>query len=187
MNQELNEQFTEHLDELWDPDIDESARQKGVKLLQQICRNILKDPSNRKFRDLNFEKIGERFDQCQPALLLLFAAGFTLAEDAQRLQLDSNEENIAKITALQEALHNKQEPQHQTNGVESKVSLHHWYIMFPILENNMYLLLSNSIAIVSENLHDQSNVLLLEKAIGSKGQKKSAERMDMLLLSMEIQ
>ena len=95
-------QIYQHLTDLWD--IDESERQKGIKLLQQICSNILADPSNLKFRDLNFAIIGEQCDECQPALLLLFDAGFTLSEDGQRLILKSNELNIVMIRIIFESL-----------------------------------------------------------------------------------
>lgn len=98
--------FADHMNELWD--IDECDRRKGIKLLEKICSNIMSDPSNLKFRDLNFAKIGERLEQCQPALLLLFAAGFNLSADGERLQLESNESNIKNIRAVQEAIRESQ-------------------------------------------------------------------------------
>lgn len=94
--------FDDLMNEL--PDIDGSDLRKGMKLLRKICSNILSDPSNPKFRDLNFSKIGERLDQCQPVLLLLFMAGFTLSADGERLQLESNESNIELIRGIQEAI-----------------------------------------------------------------------------------
>ena len=96
-----NELF-DHLKELWD--IDESERRKGIKLVQKICSNVLKDPSNPKFRDLNFAKIGERLDECQPALMLLFDVGFTLSADGERLQLQLDELNIETIRALKQQI-----------------------------------------------------------------------------------
>ena len=114
------DKFAEHLNNLWD--IDESERQKGIKLLHRICGNILKDPSNRKFRDLNFVKIGKRFDHCQPALLLLFGAGFTISADTERLQLEANELTINNIRNLQSALSAKQLGQFQANDTKTKVS-----------------------------------------------------------------
>ena len=83
------EHLDEHLKLLWD--VDESDRQKAITLLQKIFAKILSDPSNPKFRDLNFAKIGKKFDRCQPALILLFDAGFTLSEDGDRLQWKLNE------------------------------------------------------------------------------------------------
>ena len=117
------DKLVEHLDDLWD--IDESERRKGIKLLHKICSNILTDPSDPKFRDLNFVKIGKKLDQCQPALLLLFDVGFTISANAQRLQLEANEITIDNIGTLQDSLSAKQLGQLETNNVVTGVSASH--------------------------------------------------------------
>ena len=96
------EQFAEHLKDL--RDVDDPERQEGIKYLQQICSNILNDPSNPKFQDLNHEEIGKKLEGCQHALLLLFDVGFTLSEDEQRLQLKADDVSINNIRNLQYAL-----------------------------------------------------------------------------------
>ena len=96
------EQFAEHLKDL--RDVDDPKRQEGIQYLQQICTNILNDPSNPKFRDLNHEEIAQKLAQCQPALILLFDVGFTLSKDNQRLQLKADDFSINNIRNLQNAL-----------------------------------------------------------------------------------
>ena len=114
------DKVVEHLDNLWD--VDESERRIGIKLLHKICSNILADPSNPKYRDLNFVKIGKKLDQCQPALLLLFDVGFTISANTQRLQLDVTDITIDNVRALQDALSAKQVGQLEPNNVVTKVS-----------------------------------------------------------------
>eukprot|EP01083_Nonionella_stella_P187795 690912_1 len=91
------------LDKLWA--IPESEREKGIKLLNKIYSNILNNPSNPKFRDLNFSKIRAKLDKCRPAFYLLFTAGFTQNMDGTRLQWENNQITMKKLqnanTALQ--------------------------------------------------------------------------------------
>lgn len=79
---------------------DEDSRNQGIKLVTQIFGNILKDPSNQKFRDLNFSKIRKRFSKCRPCLYILFSAGFSQNVDGSRLQLDTA--NIITMKMLRE-------------------------------------------------------------------------------------
>ena len=96
------EQFAEHLQGL--RNVDDPERQEGIKCLQQISSNILSDPSNPKFRDLNHAEIGKKLEGCQHALLLLFDVGFILSENDQRLQLKADDLSINNIQHLQDAL-----------------------------------------------------------------------------------
>ena len=96
------EKIEEHLKDL--RDVDEPKRQAGNQYVQQICNNILSDPSNPKFRDLDHTEIEKKLDQCQPALLLLFDVGFIRSEDNQRFQLESDEHIINNIQKLHDAL-----------------------------------------------------------------------------------
>lgn len=115
------EHVEDHLKELWD--VNESDRQKGIKLWQKICSNILTDPLNPKYRDLNFAKIGKELDTCQPALILLFDAGFALSADGHRLQWDLNKMNLVKIGAVQEGLIAKQQS-HYTGDHSQTTAFH---------------------------------------------------------------
>ena len=135
MSLRIMDKLVEHLDDLWD--IDESERQKGIKLLHRICGNILTDPSNPKFRDLNFVKIGKKLDQCQPALLLLFDVGFTISTNTQRLQLEANDITINNIRTLQEALSAKQMGQLEPNNVVTKVSAYFECILYQFVSTNI--------------------------------------------------
>lgn len=112
-------QYTEHLNELCD--VDESDRQRGITLLQNICSNILKYPTNPKFLDLNFANMGQRIYQCQPVLLLLFEAGFTLSANGRRLEMELNEPNIKNVRALKRALGVEQRSHFQGDRAEPTV------------------------------------------------------------------
>ena len=113
------EHLEQHLEELWD--VDESDREKAITLLQKIFAKILIDPSNPKFRDLDFAKIKKKLDRCQPAIILLFDTGFTVSEDGDRLQWELSEINISKIRSVHEGLTAKQESHSQQNDAEKQV------------------------------------------------------------------
>ena len=102
------EKIEEHLKDL--RDVDEPKRQAGIQYLEQICNNILSDPSNPKFRDLDHSEIEKKLDQCQPALLLLFDVGFIRSEDNQRLRLESDDIIINNIQKLKDALEAENAP-----------------------------------------------------------------------------
>jgi len=76
------------LTDLWE--IPESDREKGVKLLNKIYSNILSNPNDPKFRDLNFSKIRKKLDKCRPAFYLLYTAGFNQNATGDRLQWQNN-------------------------------------------------------------------------------------------------
>jgi len=91
--------------DLWE--IDEAERAKGIKLLQKVYGNILANPNDPKFRDLNFSKIRKKLDQCRPAFYLLFTAGFSQSVDGQRLQWQYNNVTIKLLQTASNALNAK--------------------------------------------------------------------------------
>ena len=80
--------LAKRLTDLWE--IPEEDRNKGIKLLSKIYNNILNNPNDPKFRDLNFSKIRKKLDKCRPAFYLLFTAGFSQSVDGTRLQWQNN-------------------------------------------------------------------------------------------------
>eukprot|EP01084_Bolivina_argentea_P312395 540834_1 len=58
-----------------------------MKLLATIFTNILRDPGNRKFRDLNFKQISKRLNHSSTYLQWLYNAGFLKSKDCKRLTL----------------------------------------------------------------------------------------------------
>jgi len=79
----------------------EDDRKAGIKLVTKIYGNIIKEPNNPKYKDLNFVKIRKKFTKCKPCLYLLFSAGFQQNIDGSRLILDTN--NILTMKMLREA------------------------------------------------------------------------------------
>ena len=69
-----------------------------MKLLNKIFANILNNPNDQKFRDLNFTKIRAKLDKCRPALYVLFCAGFNQSVDGQRLQWQNNKITFKKLS-----------------------------------------------------------------------------------------
>jgi len=90
---------------LWE--IEESEREKGIKLLTKVYSNILANPSDPKFRDLNFSKIRKKLDQCRPAFYLLFTAGFSQSVDGTRLQWPNNQITRKLIEKASKGLEDK--------------------------------------------------------------------------------
>lgn len=59
-----------------------------MKILQKIFSNVLKDPSERKFRQLNRAKVGRLLEPVGGALGLLVLAGFEVDGDGEHFVLD---------------------------------------------------------------------------------------------------
>jgi len=93
------------LTDLWA--IEESEREKGIKLLTKVYSNILNNPADPKFRDLNFSKIRKKLDKCRPAFYLLFTAGFTQSVDGQRLQWVGNQITRKQLESANQGLLDK--------------------------------------------------------------------------------
>ena len=84
-------------------EIDSVERDKAIKLLRKILNNILNNPSNTKYADLNFRRICIKFEQCQPAFYLFYEAGFKQSRDGKRLQIALND-NVDSINKVNDAL-----------------------------------------------------------------------------------
>ena len=64
----------------------ESDRNKAIKLLLKIYKNIINNPSQlQKYGDLHFGKISTKLSKCKPALDLLISSGFQKSNDNTRL------------------------------------------------------------------------------------------------------
>ena len=97
--------LTKRLTDLWAlPDAD---RDKGVKLLNKIFTNILNNPNELKFRDLNFSKIRAKLDKCRPAFYILFVAGFNQSPDGSRLQWQNTTITMPKLIEANNGLQAK--------------------------------------------------------------------------------
>eukprot|EP01084_Bolivina_argentea_P050697 93237_1 len=60
---------------------------KEIRLLHKILCNVLDNPNNKKYKDLNLLKISEKFANCETCIELLYASGFTKSKDSKRLLL----------------------------------------------------------------------------------------------------
>ena len=85
-----------HLNDLWN--LQSNNKNKGIKLLTKIFNNILKNPNESKYSDLNHQKIRNKFDNCLPAYHLLFTAGF---KDTAPYHIDSRLQLPNTETAIQ--------------------------------------------------------------------------------------
>eukprot|EP01084_Bolivina_argentea_P091721 165084_1 len=76
---------------LWQ--IDTTAREKSIKLLSKIFNNILSNPKDQKYGNLNLQKLQSKFKKCPPAMDLLYEAGFKPSQDTTRLLWIYNDNN----------------------------------------------------------------------------------------------
>jgi len=98
-------ELAKRLDDLWE--IDESEREKGIKLLNKIFSNILSNPHDQKFRDLNFSKIRQKLEKCKPAFYMLYCAGFGQSPDGSRLQWQNTTVTMKLLQAANTGLQGK--------------------------------------------------------------------------------
>eukprot|EP01084_Bolivina_argentea_P306065 528806_1 len=82
--------------------LNDIEREKSRNLLIKICKNILNEPNNEKYRDLNFMKMSKKFAKCTICMELLLSVGFEKSIDGQRLKLN----NTTELNKLH-TLHNK--------------------------------------------------------------------------------
>eukprot|EP01083_Nonionella_stella_P274046 930049_1 len=76
----------QHLSSLSAFDI--NIKTKAIKLLRKICDNIISNPTELKYQDLNFVKIHQKLNKCSPAIELLYDVGFKPSNDGLRLKCD---------------------------------------------------------------------------------------------------
>ena len=56
-----------------------------IKLLLKIINNIIENPSNTKYQNLNYNKIESKFIKCPCCMDILFYCGFYKSSNGQRL------------------------------------------------------------------------------------------------------
>lgn len=91
--------------ELWE--LPEDDRKSAVATLQKIFGNILSNPDNPKFKDLNFSKIRKKFSNAKAAFYLLFTAGFSQNVDGTRLVFQYTTVNMKMLRDCNDGLTKK--------------------------------------------------------------------------------
>ena len=82
-----------------------SERNKGIKLVLKICRNIINNPSQtEKYGDLHLRKINNKLDKCKPALNLLYIAGFKKSNNNTRLRWINTNNNMKSLINIYQTL-----------------------------------------------------------------------------------
>jgi len=76
-----------------------------LELLMQILGNVINNPNEPKYRDMNFSKIRGKFKPCPSALYYLFDAGFSQSFDGSRLQFENS--NWSMLEKAWDALNRK--------------------------------------------------------------------------------
>jgi len=78
-------------------------KERAVKWLLKIFRNILKSPDNTKFHSINFAKMMKLFRNARPGLHILFAAGFSQTVDGTKIQIKPSYINhLSQVLAMLE-------------------------------------------------------------------------------------
>ena len=114
-------QLSHHLSDLWC--VDETERNKAIKLLFKIFNKILSNLNEPKFRDLNYNKIRAKFNHARPGYYILFDAGFKQSMNGTRLQFAYNDNNLVLLNKVNDALQqrlNEPNSQQSEQKVESK-------------------------------------------------------------------
>eukprot|EP01084_Bolivina_argentea_P143892 252592_1 len=112
--------MNQHLCDLWK--IEPIQRQKSIKLLSKICTNILCDPSNTKYHDLNFEKIKKKLNECESAIALLFDIGFKLSINKTRLKWECNDVTLNSMLNLTQNINLEQKAHTELCQPTEKIS-----------------------------------------------------------------
>ena len=89
-------------------------RAKYVKLLLKIFNNIINNPSNEKYRNLNFNAINKKINSNKLCLNILNHCGFYKSPDGNRLLFDSK--NINKLKRIKLLLLQSQNNNNNTNN-----------------------------------------------------------------------
>eukprot|EP01084_Bolivina_argentea_P012865 24092_1 len=110
--------MNEHLSDLWK--IETIQRKKSIKLLNKICKNILSDPSDTKYHDLNFQRIKTKLNECESSIALLFDIGFKLSIHKTRLRWECNDVNVNLLLNLSQNLNQKMHSS-MSQAIERKI------------------------------------------------------------------
>eukprot|EP01084_Bolivina_argentea_P254143 427156_1 len=97
--------------------LSKSDRNTGVKLLLKIIHNIIKNPTNSKFCNLNLQRITKRFSKSDVFLQLMYDTGFYKSNNGFRLIFDIQRLNELKL------LHNKLSQLMSNNVTEPRSSV----------------------------------------------------------------
>eukprot|EP01084_Bolivina_argentea_P008857 16558_1 len=93
-------ELSQHLSDLFE--IEPAQRRNDIKLLNKICDNILSNPLEIKYHDLNFGKIRNKL--CSHSIALLLDVGFKTAMNGSRLKWECNDVNYNSILSLKQKL-----------------------------------------------------------------------------------
>eukprot|EP01084_Bolivina_argentea_P286047 490628_1 len=94
-----------HISDLWELPVE--CRETGIKLLSKIFNKILSDPSNKKYSNLNFKKIRNKFDKCRPCIYLLYCVGFKETQNGNRLEWEYSHDNLNALKSINMTIHSK--------------------------------------------------------------------------------
>lgn len=81
----------ECLSEIWQLSIDD--RTKPIKLINKIFSNLINNPNDDNFKDINFEKVQQKLSTSQSFIDLLLIAGFVIHPNQKRLYFDDQKRN----------------------------------------------------------------------------------------------
>ena len=85
--------------------LSESERNKGIKVVLTVCRNLINNPSQaQKYGNLNAKRIQSKLSKCKPAFNLLFIAGFSKSNDNTRLIWTNTNNNARALQNLYQRL-----------------------------------------------------------------------------------
>lgn len=65
-----------------------ATRTDGTELISQILRRIIRDPSNLKYRTLNYKRINNKLSNFPALMELLYNAGFKKSDNDKYLTFD---------------------------------------------------------------------------------------------------
>merc|ERR1719361_3275682 len=68
--------------------LDSAKRTSGLKLITKIFSNVIANPKEEKYKDLNFTKIATKLEAFEPFVDLLIIGGFVISPNGERLYFD---------------------------------------------------------------------------------------------------
>eukprot|EP01084_Bolivina_argentea_P184106 317598_1 len=96
----------------------ELIQQKSIKVLKKICDNILADPSQSKYHDLNLGKIRQKLDN--HCMTLLYQIGFKKSKDGLRLKWECNDTNFNLLLHLNQRLQSNEHNTYNDNEMKTQ-------------------------------------------------------------------
>ena len=111
-------QLGRRLDDLFD--VEQTERDKAIKLISKILNKILSNPTEQKFGDLNYAKIRSKFEKCRPGFYLLYEAGFKQSMDGTRLKWTYDTDNYILLKSVNDGLLQKVKEPHKKMDTTTK-------------------------------------------------------------------